>query len=124
MFIIFFLQYDSIKEIDFTKKIASKGNETKYLHPILLIPSQTYKYIEMNNSVEIFGYVAMILLVISFLPKKIYTIRAINFVACVLFVVYGILLGWKWPLIISNGLIACIQVYHLFKWKYMANKAS
>ena len=29
-------------------------------------------------------------------------------------VVYRETKGWKWPLIISNGLIAVIQLYHLF----------
>jgi len=56
----------------------------------------------------------MFLLVISFIPKKLSLIRVINMVGCLFFVLYGILLGWKWPIIISNGLIACIQFYHLF----------
>ncbi len=67
------------------------------------------------DSVEIVGYFAMAFLVISFIPKQVRVIRIINFIGCVLFVVYGVLLGWKWPLIVSNGLIALIQVYHLVK---------
>lgn len=64
--------------------------------------------------VDAVGYIAMTLLVISFLPKKLTIIRSINFLACVFFVVYGFMLGFKWPIIISNALIACIQLYYLF----------
>lgn len=69
------------------------------------------------DNVETVGYIAMAFLVISFIPKQIRTIRIINFVGCVFFVLYGVLLGWKWPLIISNGLIAIIQLYHLLTTK-------
>ena len=72
----------------------------------------------MNNStIELIGYLATAILVISFLPKQVKWIRLVNLLGCLLFVVYGILLGWKFPLIISNGLIACIQVYHLLRAK-------
>lgn len=67
------------------------------------------------DSIELVGYFAMAFLVLSFIPKQVKAIRTINFVGCVLFVVYGVLLGWKWPLIISNGLIAIIQLYHLIR---------
>jgi len=69
------------------------------------------------DSVEIVGYFAMTFLVLSFIPKQVRRIRIINFIGCVLFVAYGVLLGWKWPLIVSNGLIAVIQVYHLMNFK-------
>jgi uncharacterized protein with PQ loop repeat len=62
---------------------------------------------------EIIGYMAMAFLVLSFVPKQVKTIRIINFVGCLFFVLYGILLGWKYPIIVSNGLIAVIQLYHL-----------
>jgi len=68
----------------------------------------------MNDSTEIVGYLATVFLVISFLPRNVRYIRIINFFACLVFVVYGVLLGLKWPIIISNGLIALIQLYHLF----------
>ncbi len=66
-----------------------------------------------NNTIELIGYIAMAVLVISFIPKNMQWIRIINLVGCLFFVAYGILLGWKFPLIISNGLIAIIQIYHL-----------
>lgn len=72
----------------------------------------------MNDPVEMVGYIAMALLVVSFIPKQLTVIRSINFAGCVFFIAYGILLGWKWPLIVSNGLVAVIQLYHIF-WKKM-----
>lgn len=66
-----------------------------------------------NNAVEMVGYVAMAILAVSFIPRELRWVRIINFIGCVLFVIYGILLGWKYPLIISNGIIAIIQCYHL-----------
>ncbi len=65
------------------------------------------------DTAEFIGYVAMAFLVISFLPKQIKRVRTINLIGCIFFVLYGIMLGWKWPLIISNGLVACIQIYYL-----------
>lgn len=63
---------------------------------------------------DIVGYSAMILLIISVVPKKLKVIRTINFFASTFFVIYGVLLGWEWPLMISNFIVCCIQIYHLF----------
>ena len=63
---------------------------------------------------NIIGYIAMTLLVVSFIPKKMNDIRFINLIACVFFIGYGILLGWAWPIIISNLAVCCVQIYHLF----------
>lgn len=63
---------------------------------------------------DIAGYLAMALLIISVVPKKLKTVRIINLFASFFFVVYGILLGWAWPIIISNFCVCCIQIYHLF----------
>ncbi|MEE6186870.1 hypothetical protein PIECOFPK_01534 [Mycovorax composti] len=72
------------------------------------------------DTIELIGYIATLLLVISFVPNNVKTIRSLNCVACVFFVIYGILLGNKWPIIISNGMIACIHLYYLFKSKATA----
>ncbi len=71
----------------------------------------------MDYTTEIFGYLAMAMLVVSFIPKKLRLIRILNLIGCIFFVVYGVLLGWKWPIIISNGLVAVIQAYHLLNEK-------
>lgn len=69
----------------------------------------------MANSTEWVGYLAMAFLVISFIPTKLNQVRILNLAGCIFFVLYGYLLGWRWPIIISNGLVAIIQVYHLIK---------
>lgn len=63
---------------------------------------------------DIAGYLAMTLLIISVIPKRLKTVRILNLFASTFFVIYGILLGWAWPIIISNFAVCCIQVYHLF----------
>ncbi len=67
------------------------------------------------NYADLTGYIAMTLLVISFIPKQVTSIRIINLVACIFFVIYGILLGLLWPVIISNGLVGLVQLYHLLR---------
>jgi uncharacterized protein with PQ loop repeat len=63
---------------------------------------------------DIVGYIAMTLLVISFIPKNIKTVRIINLIACLFFIAYGILLGWAFPIIISNAAVLIVQFYHLY----------
>ena len=75
-----------------------------------------FKIFSMDSSVleNVFGYIAMSLLVVSFIPKNMKVVRIINLIACMFFIGYGILLGWTWPIIISNMAVCCVQVYHLF----------
>jgi hypothetical protein len=70
---------------------------------------------------DIAGYLAMTLLIISVIPKKLKTVRIINLLASTFFVIYGILLGWAWPIIISNFAVCCIQIYHLLIAKEKAS---
>lgn len=66
---------------------------------------------------DITGYLAMTLLIISVIPKRLKMVRIINLFASTFFVIYGILLGWAWPIIISNLAVCSIQIYHLFMVK-------
>ncbi|WP_346239010.1 uroporphyrinogen decarboxylase [Niabella insulamsoli] len=68
----------------------------------------------MLEIVDIVGYSATLLLVVSFLPRQMTKVRILNFFACIIFIIYGVMLGLKWPIIISNAVIAVIQLYHLF----------
>jgi Flp pilus assembly protein protease CpaA len=60
------------------------------------------------------GYIAMVLLLISFMMKDVKRLRIINSIACAFFVVYGFMLATSWPIIISNGAIIIINTYYLF----------
>ncbi|EGV42577.1 uroporphyrinogen decarboxylase [Bizionia argentinensis JUB59] len=59
------------------------------------------------------GYAAMAGLLISFTMKDVRKLRIINTIGCILFVIYGFMLQTAWPVIISNGAIALINLYYL-----------
>ncbi|MCZ2084709.1 MULTISPECIES: uroporphyrinogen decarboxylase [unclassified Kaistella] len=61
------------------------------------------------------GYAASIFVVISFALKDIKKIRILNLIGCAFFVLYGVFNGYLWPVIIPNGILCFIQVYHLIK---------
>ncbi len=61
------------------------------------------------------GYLASLVLMISFLMKNINTLRIINSIGAILFVVYGIMLVTSWPIIITNIFILGINTYYLVK---------
>jgi uncharacterized protein with PQ loop repeat len=61
------------------------------------------------------GYLASLVLMISFLMKNINTLRIINSIGAVLFVIYGILLVTSWPIIITNTFILGVNIYYLTK---------
>jgi uncharacterized protein with PQ loop repeat len=61
------------------------------------------------------GYLASLVLMISFLMKNINTLRIINSIGAILFVVYGIMLAISWPIIISNTFILGVNIYYLTK---------
>ena len=66
------------------------------------------------NTAEWVGYIATAVLLTSFAMKQLRTLRIVNSVACLLFVVYGVLLTNAWPIIISNAAIFVINIYYLF----------
>ena len=66
------------------------------------------------NATEFVGYLAMVVLLISFLMKNIRHLRMLNSIACAFFVAYGFMLATSWPIIISNAAIMGINIYYLF----------
>jgi len=66
------------------------------------------------NATEFVGYLAMLVLLISFLMKNIRHLRMLNSIACAFFVAYGFMLATYWPIIISNAAIMGINIYYLF----------
>ena len=64
---------------------------------------------------EWIGYAASLVLMISFLMKNINTLRIINSVGAILFVIYGIMLAISWPIIITNTFILGVNSYFLSK---------
>lgn len=66
------------------------------------------------NNFEIIGTIASTIVLISFLCKSERKIRTINIVGCILFVIYGILIG-SFSVWFLNGALILIHVYKLIK---------
>ncbi|MFB9136783.1 YgjV family protein [Vibrio sp. AK197] len=66
------------------------------------------------NMVEMIGYAASIMVALSLTMKDIKKLRVINFIGCALFAAYGLMIG-AWPVVVTNGFIACVNVYFLTK---------
>ena len=65
------------------------------------------------SAADIVGYIAMTLLLISFLMKDVKKLRVVNSFGCAFFVLYGFLLVTSWPIIITNSAIISINLYYL-----------
>ncbi|MCG6280184.1 YgjV family protein [Vibrio diabolicus] len=66
------------------------------------------------NMVEILGYAASIMVAISLTMKDIVKLRILNFIGCALFTAYGLMID-SWPVVFTNGFIACVNIYFLAK---------
>jgi hypothetical protein len=66
------------------------------------------------NYVDLLGYVASATIVLSFVLKNVKKIRIINSIGCAFFVAYGIFLP-SIPVIVANGAIILINIYHLYQ---------
>lgn len=67
------------------------------------------------NMVELVGYLASALLMISFMMKDVMKLRMINSFGCACFVIYGFMLATSWPIIITNAYILFTNIWHLLK---------
>jgi len=66
---------------------------------------------------EYVGYLASIMVLISFTMKDVKKLRTVNMIGCLLFVAYGFLmptLRIGLPIIITNVAIFCINFYYSF----------
>jgi hypothetical protein len=65
--------------------------------------------------IEWVGYLASVVLMVSFLMKNINTLRIINSFGAILFIIYGIMLAISWPIIITNAFILGVNIFYLNK---------
>lgn len=74
----------------------------------------------LNNSfldiqlIEWVGYIASVIVIVSFLMSSMFKLRIINLVGGVLFAIYGFYIG-SYPVAVVNVLIALFNIYHLWK---------
>lgn len=64
---------------------------------------------------ECLGYLASIAIMVSFLMKNIITLRIINSIGALLFIIYGILLSNSLPIIVTNTFVIGVNFYYLIK---------
>jgi uncharacterized protein with PQ loop repeat len=72
---------------------------------------------EYFTPTEIVGYLASLIVLLSFLMKDLKTLRMVNILGCLVFTTYGILLGFSIPIIVTNLTIVVINVVYLIKLK-------
>ncbi len=63
---------------------------------------------------EYLGYIASALLVASLMMSDVTKLRWLNLVGCIAFTLYGVAIT-AWPVAITNGLLAFVNIYHLIK---------
>lgn len=68
---------------------------------------------ETSIMIEWVGYMAMGLLMFSFLRKDLKQLRVWNSFGCGVFVIYGFLIH-SYPIMITNVFILCVNIYYLF----------
>jgi uncharacterized protein with PQ loop repeat len=70
-----------------------------------------------TETLDLVGYAASVVVLVSFLMKNINTLRIVNALGCVLFIIYGFLFNLpNLPIIITNIGILLVNGYYLF-WK-------
>ncbi len=68
------------------------------------------------NSVEVFGYISMLVVIWSMTMKDMKWLRIVNSISCGMFIVYGFLM-MAYPLVVMNSIVIGINVYRLIKGK-------
>ncbi|PWK18221.1 uroporphyrinogen decarboxylase [Xanthomarina spongicola] len=69
---------------------------------------------------EYVGYMASLMVLLSFTMKDVKRLRLINMTGCVLFIIYGFLMPTiriGLPIIIANAAIFLVNAFYLFKIK-------
>ena len=66
--------------------------------------------------IDILGYVGSLIVFISFMMKDIKKLRLINTIACIIFVIYGIV-KVAYPVAITNIIVVIINIVFLIRNK-------
>jgi hypothetical protein len=95
-----------------------RAGKTIYVlfHFVAESPAVTFGEKRMEQLTEYSGYAASALVLISFLMKDLRKLRIVNSAGCLLFILYGVLLG-SIPVVVTNVSITLINVYYLLRAK-------
>ncbi len=66
--------------------------------------------------IEIIGYLASLLIIVSLMMTDIKWLRFVNFIGCFLFVVYALGIS-AYPVAIMNAVASGINIYHLYRMR-------
>jgi len=64
------------------------------------------------DAVELLGYLASALIVLSLLMSSLYKLRVVNLIGAIVFTAYGLLIG-SLPVVLTNAAIVMIDVFYL-----------
>ena len=64
--------------------------------------------------IEIYGYISMVVVIISMLMKDMKRLRIINTISCAMFLIYGLILS-AYPIVLLNTAIIFINLLKLSK---------
>ncbi len=64
------------------------------------------------------GYAAMAFVSFAYLMKNINSLRIVNSIGALLFVIYGFMLRISWPIVITNAFILIVNIWYLMRGKY------
>ena len=70
------------------------------------------------TGLEYIGYLASLMVLLSFTMKSIKKLRLVNMIGCILFIIYGFLMPSfriGLPIIIANSAILSVNFYYLLK---------
>ncbi|MFP4147898.1 MAG: hypothetical protein ACLFV0_00225 [Nitriliruptoraceae bacterium] len=73
------------------------------------------------TTVELVGYLASLLIVLSLLMASLWRLRIINLLGASVFTVYGVLIG-SVPVVLTNGAIVLIDLYYL--WRMVTDRSA
>jgi hypothetical protein len=68
----------------------------------------------MINMIEIFGYISMVVVLISTMMKDMKRLRIINSIGCLMFIIYGLILS-AYPIVLMNSIVILIHIWRLYK---------
>lgn len=68
------------------------------------------------TALQIFGWVGSLLIAASLTMRNIWRLRLWNLAGATVFAIYGALIG-AWPVVILDGYIACVDLFHIFRMK-------
>lgn len=69
-------------------------------------------FISNISVADIFGYLASVFIVLAFFFSNIKTIRIVNAIGCICFVIYAAVYE-AWPVLIPNALLLFVQLFYI-----------